>query len=469
MNKKMMKIAALASAVCLIASGCGSAKSNDETKLKKVSVSKLEKKDFSETLDMEGIVESSEKDSTVTTELTQYKVSSVNVSVGDRVKAGDVLCELDSSELQQQITDLEKIVNDSDTLYDYRYEQLKKQLESTKKSTELDVNEASKKLDELRSEYNNKKSEYESGQNDYNRLKGEADDLRSRAAGASDEAEAAMLMSEYQAKIGEASEAMARYESAYAQMKSINESIPMAEKALESAKIMASDSVDKVQYEIDTYSLTADSSSENIKKLDELKKQLDKTVVKAERDGVVSSVLAEEGKICREGILMTLQNTSDMCIHISVSEEDLLSVEAGMKTVITIPARKDDEYTGKVDRILDIKTGEGFDGYITIDDTENFRIGMKANVKIKTVDAEDVIGVNKKAVFSDEDSDKKYVFEAEKQDENSYKLRKVEVTEGISGDQFTEISGEGLEEGDYIVLTPGKCEADEIVNVRVSR
>ena len=316
MNKKMMKIAALASAVCLIASGCGSAKSNDETKLKKVSVSKLEKKDFSETLDMEGIVESSEKDSTVTTELTQYKVSSVNVSVGDRVKAGDVLCELDSSELQQQITDLEKIVNDSDTLYDYRYEQLKKQLESTKKSTELDVNEASKKLDELRSEYNNKKSEYESGQNDYNRLKGEADDLRSRAAGASDEAEAAMLMSEYQAKIGEASEAMARYESAYAQMKSINESIPMAEKALESAKIMASDSVDKVQYEIDTYSLTADSSSENIKKLDELKKQLDKTVVKAERDGVVSSVLAEEGKICREGILMTLQNTSDMCIHI---------------------------------------------------------------------------------------------------------------------------------------------------------
>ena len=93
---------------------------------------------------------------------------------------------------------------------------------------------------------------------------------------------------------------------------------------------------------------------------------------------------------------------------------------------------------------------------------------MKANVKIKTVDAEDVIGVNKKAVFSDEDSDKKYVYEAEKQDENSYKLRKVEVTEGISGDQFTEISGEGLEEGDYIVLTPGKCEADEIVNVRVS-
>ena len=143
MNKKMMKITALASAVCLIASGCGSAKNNDETKLKKVSVSKLEKKDFSETLDIEGIVESSEKDSTVTTELTQYKVSSVNVSVGDRVKAGDVLCELDSAELQQQIADLEKIVNDSDTLYDYRYEQLKKQLESTKKSTELDVNEAS--------------------------------------------------------------------------------------------------------------------------------------------------------------------------------------------------------------------------------------------------------------------------------------------------------------------------------------
>lgn len=124
MNNKVMKIAALASAVCLIASGCGSSKKNDETKLRKVSVSKLEKKDFSETLDIEGTVESSEKDSTVTTELTQYKVSSVKVSVGDKVKAGDVLCELDSSELQQQIADLEKVVNDSDALYDYRYEQL---------------------------------------------------------------------------------------------------------------------------------------------------------------------------------------------------------------------------------------------------------------------------------------------------------------------------------------------------------
>lgn len=469
MNTKAMKIAALLSAASLLMTGCNSSSKEDENTLPKVSVNELEKKDLSETLSLDGKVESAELDSTVTTELTQYKVSSVKVSVGDRVSAGDVLFELDSEEIKKEIAELEKSISDSDTLNDYRYGQLKKNLDSVNKTNELNINEAIKKLDDLRSSYNSQKSEYDNQLNRYNSLKSEAEDARNRAYGTDDEQEAARLMGEYESKMGEAARALAASEAAYGQMQSINSSIPLAEKALESAKIAASDNTSKAQYEIDTYSLTSDSSSDSVKRLEELKRNLEKTTVKATRDGVVATVNAEEGKVCRDGILMTLQNASDMCIHVSIPEEDLLTVEKGMKAVITIPARKDDEYSGFVDRVLEIKGSEGFDSYITIDDTTNFRIGMTAKVKIVTVDAPDVLAVSSKSVFEDKETGRKYVYEAEKQSDDSYKLRKAEVTEGIISDTYTEISGYELSEGDYIVAKPEKSEENDIVDVRVGR
>lgn len=469
MIKKTIRLTAFLMAAGMLTTGCGASKKNEESSLPKANVFEFSKKNMSETLEVEGVVESSEKDSTLTTELIDCKVSSVKVSVGDKVKAGDVLIELDSSEIQQEISELEKLVSDSDTLYDFRFNQLQKQLENTKKSGNLDISEAEKKLNDLRDEYNNLNTEYNNQVSRYNTLIGEANDIRAKAEGASDEMEAASLMAEYEAKMTEAAGALQAYESANAQMKSINESIPLAEKSLEATKIAVASNIDNVQYEIDTYSLTANSSSDNTKKLDELKSKLEKTIIKATRDGVVSSVLAEEGKVCSGGILMTLQNTSDMCVHVSISETDLLSVESGMNVVISIPARKENEYSGVVDRVLEIKNTNGFDSYISIDDTTDFRIGMTANVKIKTIEADDVLCVNKKSVFTDEESGKKYVYEAEKQSEDSYKLRKVEVTEGVSGESLVQITGDGLEEGDYIVSAPGKFKEDDIVSVRVSR
>lgn len=469
MNRKALRIAALLSAAAMLITGCSSSSSSDENALPKVSVNELEKKDLSEKLTIEGTVESAELDSTITTDLTTCKVSSVKVSVGDKVSAGDILFELDSTEIQNDIADLEKSIADSDTLYDYRYNQLIKNLDSVKKTNDLNIKEAQKNVENLRNSYNTQKSEYDNQLNSYNNLKAEAEDARNRAGSASDENEAAALMAEYQSKMSEAAQAYSASETAYAQMLSISSSIPLAEKTLESVKISASDKESEAQYEIDTYSLTSSSSTDAVKELEELKRKLDKTTIKATRDGVVSSVSAEEGKTCSNGILMTLQNASDMCIHISIPEEDFLTVESGMKAVITIPARKDDEYTGIVDRVLEIKNTNGFDAYVNIDDTTNFRIGMTAKVNIITVDAADVLAVTNKSVFEDEETGRKYVYEAEKQSDDSYKLRKVEVTEGITGDTYTEISGEGLDEGDYIVSKPDKSEENDIVDVRVGR
>ena len=136
MNRKMLRVTAILCSVCLLSAGCGK-KETDTTK--KVNVSEFSEQDLSSSLKIEGKVESTDNDSTIMTDLTSLKVKKINVSVGDQVKAGDVLCELDSTDIEKQISDLEKIISDSSTLYDYKYQQLQKELENTKKSGEIDI------------------------------------------------------------------------------------------------------------------------------------------------------------------------------------------------------------------------------------------------------------------------------------------------------------------------------------------
>ena len=68
------------------------------------------KNDVVKTLKVSGEVESTEKNSTITTELVNCKVKTLNVSVGDRVKKDDILCELDTSEIEKEIAEMPKVV-----------------------------------------------------------------------------------------------------------------------------------------------------------------------------------------------------------------------------------------------------------------------------------------------------------------------------------------------------------------------
>ncbi len=464
MNRKTVRTAALVSALCLMVTGCGKA-DKKEPSVPKATVASLSRNDLSQTFSVSGLVESSERDSTITTELTGTKVLKVNCSVGDTVKAGDIVCELDSTEIEQEIGDLRKMMTDSDTLYDYRYEKLKKDLESTRQSGRIQLQETEDRIAELRKNISDYESQYNSSKNRYNDLCSEANDIKNQISSCESMEQAAVLTEQYQAKMQEAAGEMASYERADEAAKQLRSSLKSAESSLESQKISVQSSIDNVQYQIDTYSLTEKSSSENQKQLEELEKSLENTKIRADRDGVVSVINAEAGKVCREGIIMSITGASEMNVHISVSEEDLLRIEKDMEAVITIPACRDEEFTGAVDRVIDIKSAQGFDAYVRIDDTDKFRIGMNAKVKIKTVNAPDVLSVKSKAVF--EEDGKFYVYEAEKSDGDNYVLRKAEVTKGLEKGSLVEISGEGLDENDYIVQVPKRFSDGQTVTVKV--
>lgn len=77
------------------------------TAVNTVEVEPVQKRDLSDTISLKGTVSGITKNNATSKALAE--ITAVNVQVGDIVKEGDVLCTLDSSTIQDQIADLEKI------------------------------------------------------------------------------------------------------------------------------------------------------------------------------------------------------------------------------------------------------------------------------------------------------------------------------------------------------------------------
>lgn len=465
MKKKIFGFAALISSLCLVVSGCGQNKTGNTVPTLKAY--EFGKNDVVKTLKVSGEVESTEKNSTITTELVNCKVKTLNVSVGDRVKKDDILCELDTSEIEKEIADLEKLISDSRQLSDYDLDQYKQNLEKTKKNGNEALDDAQSKIDDAKKALEDQKSLSSKYYSAYEASLNAAEEAKNAAENAESEEEAAAYSAEYQEYMKAAGTAMASYEAAQAGISQAESAVKLSENMYSQTKKEVDSSISSAQYQVDRYSLASGGTSEDQKKLDDLKSQLEKAVIRAEKDGIVAAVIAEEGKTCQNGIIMTLQSAADMCVHVVISEEDLLDVESGMKATITIPARDKEEYSGAVDRVIDIKSQNGFDGYINIDDPTDFRIGMSAKAEIVINDSSDQMSVRNSSVFKNTEQ-KDCVYEAEKQGDGTYKIREVEVETGIRNDQYTVVSGEGLDEGDIIIIAPSRCKDGDIINVSLS-
>ncbi len=78
----------------------------------------IEQKSLENKISVSGAVESSEVKK-VYSKLAAYPIEKVNVKVGDTVKKGDVLCTVDTEELQQQILQQQAVVDSSGVSSDY--------------------------------------------------------------------------------------------------------------------------------------------------------------------------------------------------------------------------------------------------------------------------------------------------------------------------------------------------------------
>lgn len=342
----------------------------------------LSKSSLQDTVVASGVIES-QTTSTITSQVNNASISKINYGVGDYVKEGDVIIELDTSNLNKQISkQSEKISEQEESLQD-RYDN------------------ANDTYDDAEDDYNSAKSARKTALNNFN----EAVSLIANEQNAYNEADTALkqIVNECYSKATSESPCDLENYEGYNEAKS---NFDNADSVLKKAKNDVNyDSLQKAYQEANnTYEQaktkykSAESSLEEAKKnldagvdsdsLDELYDNVTDYKLKAKSSGQITSINAVLGSNA-SGTLATIQDTSKLKISLTIDEYDILKIQLGMKATIETDAN-DIVYDGVVSQISPVASsgsmgssgGFEIEVEVTSEDVSKLLIGMNAEVTI---------------------------------------------------------------------------------------
>lgn len=379
----------------------------------------LQKQDMSNSVSTSGTVESSNV-TEVTTEVSSA-IKDLNVSLGDHVEKGQVLCTFDDEQIRQQISELEK------------------QNAASKKASDSTKQKAQRALDTAQAQANAKAAALTAAQNDYQTIQ--------NMLGSSEQSA--------EEKASALAQAQANVQSAQSEYDAAQESVTSAQEALDDAN-----------------NATTDTASSDLTKLYQ---QLNNLTVVAEQSGIITQLNVSKGSIPTNGSLMRIEDDTALMVNVNIKEKDILKLAQGQNATITSDAIGSDQvFSGTVDKVVnfaskssgtDTSSGTSSGGYsatIQLESGTPLLLGMSVNVEILLNEEGEQLAVPYDAIAQDDDGNS-YVFAAEAQDNGKYKVKKVSVTTGISNDYYTAISSDELNEGDTIINYPDDVsEGDEV-------
>lgn len=409
--------------------------------MQNTSYGKAAVKDLSSYVNVSGMVTSSDS-TNVSTELTE-KIRSVRVKVGDSVKTGDVLCELDSSELQEQLDRLTKSADRAQDADDYHKTVLRRNLAEAKSNRTAMLNKAQQMISNAERTRDQAYDDYNDGVNRYNQL------LLEIAEAEPDQAKLLDMEAEGLAQ---------QNDTLKAQLSALDAAVEEARAAYEDTRRSADQLVQSAQDALDAEAFSGGDDSVGLQ-IEKLQEQIDKCTVTSPADGVVTQISVKEGSIPMGGMLMTIEKTDDLVISGKVSEADILRIAENMECEIKTSATGDEIIPGKVrriERIISSASEAALGGYtveIEIDDPENrLLIGMSANVKIILEKADNVLCVPYDAVQGGE-NEGYYILTLEPGSaQGMMRVVRKDIEIGFEGDYYIEVTKGELKEND-IVLT----------------
>ncbi len=346
------------------------------------------------------------------------KVQTVHVQVGDRVEAGDVLCQLDTTDLRLSKESTQASINQSYASAQHQLEMSQKQydnaqadrknkmngqVESAKASYELakdayynaksawqkadDMDEDA--IDEAYAAYKAAVDGQSAAQKAYNDCKTQLDNLESQLKELEEtvppngndiaslkleildqknvvaNAEANLTLARaqvnatemaYEATFGDQT-ALEKLEQAYDQAKISYEN---AKKQLDMAENSADQQLETYADSIEGSKIAMNGVAVQQAELKRIDKQINDATITAPISGTVTAVYAEEGS-SGAGLLFVVEDIDHLKISTKIKEYDISNVEVGMKTVIKADATGDDEYAGTIASIDPVAV-KGVDG-----------------------------------------------------------------------------------------------------------
>ncbi|SEQ34542.1 HlyD family secretion protein [Lachnospiraceae bacterium RM5] len=385
-----------------------------------IDVQELHKHDLSKSFGVTGTVES-QNVLTVSTDIT-YKIKELNVSLGDYVNEGDVLCSFDDKELNDLIAELELQVSEAEKLS-------AKNTEITKRALDDAINNKTTEVNNATNAYNTLVDEYNKINNTYNAL---ADKNTPEAV-------------EMAASVKEAEKAM----------NDAKTNIDTVTKACDDAITTAQDAVD-----IDA--INTDGNSDTTKELAKLYRQRDEMTVTAEQSGIITKLNVSQGSI-PNGVLMQIEDNKNLKVKVNIKEKEILDVKNGLQATITADALPDKVYNGTVNKVINFAASSddvimdesgssanaNYSAEVIINDENELLLGMNAKVDILIEEKADILSVPVDSIV--EEDGEKFVYRAVKQNNDEYKLEKVLVETGSDDGYYVEIKSDELKEKDLIV------------------
>ena len=180
--------------------------------------------------------------------------------------------------------------------------------------------------------------------------------------------------------------------------------------------------------------------------------QLARASLTAPFDGEVGQInITRGGSSSGPGGAVLLVDTTRFHIDVSVDEIDIARLKAGQAVTVSVDALPDAPITGQIDRIAPVATSQaGVVSYqvrINVDPTSApLRTGMSANVTIVTDIRADVLLVPNWAIRIDRATGRTYVNRL-----SGSTVHEVEVKTGLRNETVSQVTG-GVQEGDVIIV-----------------
>lgn len=408
------------------------------------------------------------------------------VPEGSYVKAGDVLVELDSSELKDRVNQQDIAYQNNEFAFIQAKENLSIQqslVDSQVKEAELRVEFAKSDLDkyiegdapqQINTATNNILIRKEQLQRAQDKLEWTQQLFKKGYASKSElEADALSLV---QAKIAvQQAEEDLRLFRKY--------DMPKTQRRLESTWEQAKLELDRLRQRTSNQLAQADANLRTSQraleltheKLKELKQQLENSKIKAPQDGLVvyasssdrdrGQMLIEEGaQIRQRQEIIKLPDVSQMIVEIRVHESHVLQIRPGLDAYVTIDSIPDRRFKAKVTKVAVLPNSQDrwmnpnlkvYSTDVLIEeDLPDLKPGASARAEIVITNLISALTVPLQAVTTHKGTQVCYV-------QNGDALTPVPVIVGNFNDQFIEIRS-GLKEGDLVALTPSAPATDDL-------
>ena len=435
----------------------------------------LQKTSLTDSVSVNGTVASGSTASvTASDSVKTYKVTSVNVAVGDTVKKGDVIATLDTTDVEKQIEnaqesysdsveeaqtnynnsvadqatnlaqlqdDLNKAQEDYDTLGLERYPSMQDSSMADKTNREIVeyyYGLYTEKIAQLENTVANLQIQLTNAQRD-----GNADQQQS-IQGQLEDYQSQLSVAKGQCNIPELNlHGFDAISQCYNQIEQYREALEKAQQTYDNAVTTNARSVDSAETKLEQASRTSDT-------LTDLQTTLENCTLTATMDGTITELNATVGSVC-SGTVATIQDVSDLTVEVTIPASSVGKLSTGMQCNITSDATGDTVVTGTLTRIDPVANSEGtFGATVTVNGADSgLLIGISAQVEIVVNQKENVFTVPRDAVGTHEDGST-YVLRKTGGEGVDMTFEEVTVTTGDSNDYYIEISGDDLNEGDVI-------------------